>query len=50
MLIPAAIAELRAAGDEGIITLKGPLQTHECDVLTHLRALPGAVVLPRSVR
>ncbi len=41
--------ELRAAvGDRGLVAERSQLQTYECDGLTNFRALPGAVVLPRS--
>ncbi len=49
MLGIAAIAELKAAvGERGLICEPSQLQTYECDGLTAFRALPGAVVLPRS--
>ena len=35
-------------GEKGIITEQNQLQTYECDGLTAMRTLPGAVVLPRS--
>ncbi len=43
------IAALRAAvGADGLIVEQNQLQTYECDGLTALRTMPGAVVLPRS--
>jgi glycolate oxidase len=49
VLTPQTIAELRAAvGDAALIVDKTQLQTYECDGLTNFRAIPGAVVLPRS--
>jgi glycolate oxidase len=55
MLNPAVLDELRAVLDVGnavlpggLITAANQLQTYECDGLTNMRALPGAVVLPRS--
>jgi glycolate oxidase len=51
VLHPNQIAELReAVGHDGLITAPNQLQTYECDGLTNLRVLPGAVVLPRSTR
>ena len=48
-LPPGALAELRAAVDaRGLLTDPSRLQTYECDGLTNFRALPGAVVLPRT--
>ena len=32
----------------GLITATNQLQTYECDGLTNMRAIPGAVVLPRT--
>ncbi len=44
-----ALAELKAAvGEHGLVSKKNQLQTYECDGLTNFRALPGAVVLPRT--
>jgi glycolate oxidase len=44
-----ALAELKAAvGEHGLVSQKNQLQTYECDGLTNFRALPGAVVLPRT--
>jgi glycolate oxidase len=44
-----ALAELKAAvGEHGLVQKKNQLQTYECDGLTNFRALPGAVVLPRT--
>lgn len=55
MLDSAILNALRAvvdAGDStlpsGLITAINQLQTYECDGLTNMRAVPGAVVLPRS--
>src|SRR5258708_32732541 len=55
MLDSAILNALRAvvdAGDSplpsGLITATNQLQTYECDGLTNMRAVPGAVVLPRS--
>ncbi|HEY5331390.1 MAG TPA: FAD-linked oxidase C-terminal domain-containing protein [Acidobacteriaceae bacterium] len=49
MLTQAILAELRTAvGDRGLIQEPNQLQTYECDGLTNFRALPGAVVLPRT--
>ena len=49
MLTQAILAELRSAvGDRGLIQEPNQLQTYECDGLTNFRALPGAVVLPRT--
>ncbi|WP_213804800.1 FAD-linked oxidase C-terminal domain-containing protein [Granulicella sp. dw_53] len=55
MLNSAILDALRAAVDvegatlpSGLITATNQLQTYECDGLTNMRALPGAVVLPRS--
>lgn len=43
------VAELRAAvGEDGLIIEENQLQTYECDGLTALRTVPGAVLLPRS--
>ena len=43
------LAELRnAVGERGLICESNQLQTYECDGLTNFRAMPGAVVLPRS--
>jgi glycolate oxidase len=43
------VAELRRiAGDGGVFSEPLELLTYECDALTHLRAVPGAVVLPSS--
>jgi glycolate oxidase len=48
-LSSALIAELRSAvGEANLISGHSQLQTYECDGLTNFRALPGAVVLPRS--
>ena len=45
----AFVRELRRiAGDGGVFSTPLELLTYECDALTHLRELPGAVVLPRS--
>lgn len=44
-----ALSELRAAvGERGLIHDRSRMQTYECDGLTNFRALPGAVVLPRT--
>jgi glycolate oxidase len=49
MLRRAKIDELcTAVGADGLITGKSQLQTYECDALTNLRAMPDAVVLPRT--
>jgi glycolate oxidase len=55
MLDSAIIDALRDALDGGspgqpggLITTASQLQTYECDGLTNFRAMPGAVVLPRS--
>jgi len=49
VLTQAILAELRSAvGDRGLIHEANQLQTYECDGLTNFRALPGAVVLPRT--
>ena len=49
MLTQAILAELRSAvGDRGLIQEPNQLQTYECDGLTNFRAIPGAVVLPRT--
>src|SRR5260370_19724181 len=55
MLDSIILNALRAvvdAGDStlpsGLITATNQLQTYECDGLTNMRAVPGAVVLPRS--
>ncbi|MCU1323923.1 MAG: linked oxidase domain protein [Acidobacteriaceae bacterium] len=55
MLNSAVLNELRAAlGPDGpslpsgLITATNQLQTYECDGLTNMRALPSAVVLPRT--
>jgi glycolate oxidase len=49
MLTEQIIGELRVAvGDDGLIVERSQLQTYECDGLTNLRTMPGAVVLPRS--
>jgi len=49
VLTQAILAELRTAvGDRGLIQEPNQLQTYECDGLTNFRALPGAVVLPRT--
>ncbi|MEO6923916.1 MAG: FAD-linked oxidase C-terminal domain-containing protein [Bryocella sp.] len=49
MMTSEILAELRSAvGEGGLIHQPNQLQTYECDGLTNLRALPGAVVLPRS--
>ena len=43
------VAALRdAVSPTGLIVARSQLQTYECDGLTSFRALPGAVVLPRS--
>src|SRR6201995_4865204 len=48
-MTPQILAELRnAVGDRGLIQEPNQLQTYECDGLTNFRALPGAVVLPRT--
>jgi glycolate oxidase len=48
-LSSVVLAELRfAVGDTGLITDSSQRQTYECDGLTNFRAVPGAVVLPRS--
>ena len=45
----AVLDQLRAAvGERGLIAERSQLQTYECDGLTNFRAMPGAVVLPRS--
>ncbi len=49
MLASAIVEELRSAvGERGLITAHSQLQTYECDGLTSFRAMPGAVVLPRT--
>ncbi|GAC1645248.1 MAG: FAD-linked oxidase C-terminal domain-containing protein [Acidobacteriaceae bacterium] len=57
MLPAKMIAALQAAVDgsgvqvnrqSGVITAASQMQTYECDGLTNFRAMPGAVVLPRS--
>jgi glycolate oxidase len=49
VLTPQFIAELRTAAGPGNLIIETPqLQTYECDAITNFRALPGAVVLPRS--
>jgi glycolate oxidase len=49
MLTGEMLAELRdAVGADGIVTERVQLQTYECDGLTNFRAVPGAVVLPRT--
>jgi len=49
MLTEEIVGELRAAvGAGGLIVERSQLQTYECDALTNLRTLPGAVMLPRS--
>ena len=46
---PAFRTELaRIVGPEGLVTAPSDLLTYESDGLPHLRATPGAVVLPRS--
>jgi glycolate oxidase len=48
-LTSAVLAELRAAvAETGLLVDPTQLQTYECDGLTNFRAVPGAVVLPRS--
>jgi glycolate oxidase len=49
VMTPQILAELRSAvGERGLICESNQLQTYECDGLTNFRALPGAVVLPRT--
>jgi glycolate oxidase len=49
VLASAIVEELRSAvGERGLITAHSQLQTYECDGLTSFRAMPGAVVLPRT--
>jgi glycolate oxidase len=49
VLTQVILAELRSAvGDRSLIHEPNQLQTYECDGLTNFRALPGAVVLPRT--
>src|SRR5260370_12049997 len=55
MLDSAILNALRAVVDagnstlpSGLITATNQLQTYECDGVTNMRAVPGAVVLPRS--
>ena len=55
MLDSAILNALRAVLDEadptlprGLITAENQLQTYECDGLTNMRAVPSAVVLPRT--
>jgi len=49
VVTPSILAELRrAVGERGLISQTNQLQTYECDGLTNFKALPGAVVLPRS--
>lgn len=49
MLSSAILAELTSVvGADGIIVEKNQLQTYECDGLAALRAIPAAVLLPRS--
>ena len=48
-LTPKILEELRSVvGREGLITAPEELRTYECDGLTAYRAVPGAVVLPRT--
>ena len=48
-LTPQVLEELRSVvGPEGLITAPEDLRTYECDGLTAYRAVPGAVVLPRT--
>jgi glycolate oxidase len=49
VMMPQILAELHSAvGNRGLIQEPNQLQTYECDGLTNFRALPGAVVLPRT--
>ncbi len=57
MLDQAILDALRDALDadlsgqpSGLITAANQLQTYECDGLTNLRVMPGAVVLPRNTQ
>ncbi|MDE1161750.1 MAG: FAD-linked oxidase C-terminal domain-containing protein [Acidobacteriaceae bacterium] len=45
---PVMLAELSRVLGSGLILNKAELQTYECDGLTNFRAVPGAVVLPRT--
>jgi glycolate dehydrogenase FAD-linked subunit len=46
---PRFLAELgHIVGSEGVLQDPLELMTYECDALPHLRAVPAAVVLPRS--
>jgi glycolate oxidase len=46
---PAFRTELvRIVGPEGLVSAASDLLTYESDALAHLRATPGAVVLPKS--
>ena len=48
-LTPQILEELRSVvGREGLVTAPEELRTYECDGLTAYRAVPGAVVLPRT--
>jgi glycolate oxidase len=48
-ITPEIVEQLRSVvGREGLITAPEELRTYECDGLTAFRAIPGAVVLPRS--
>ena len=51
MLSSDIVAELRAAvGSAGLIVDENQLQTYECDALTNLRTVPGAVTMPEIIR
>jgi glycolate oxidase len=48
-LRPALLDEFRAAaGADAVVSTPEELRTYECDALTNMRALPLAVLLPRS--
>jgi glycolate oxidase len=48
-ITPEILEQLRSVvGRDGLITAPEELRTYECDGLTAFRAVPGAVVLPRS--
>jgi glycolate oxidase len=48
-LAAALVDELRAiVGPDAVLATPDELRTYECDALTSLRAVPGAVVLPGS--
>jgi glycolate oxidase len=48
-MTPAVLDALRACvGGEGVLSSPEALRTYECDALTNMRAVPDAVVLPRT--